>query len=277
MEKWEELEFEYAKRLRESAPHERRQLYAEAYTRATQYFVESVESNDPQDRTAGTSKRLVVCLRDIFSADDTVLEIGCGRGYTCLKLAPFVHRLVGTDVSEGSLEETKRTLSENGIENVEVKAVSAFSIRDELEAGQFTGALSIDVVEHLHPDDVLEHLAQVHDVLCEGGKYVIVTPNRLTGPHDSTREHFPDAKEPLGFHLNEMAYWDLVKMLKSVGFKRFSLFVPWGAIDSTGRHVFLLPWVFSTVWEILVKLIPRPLVPRVLKSLLHIRLVAYKG
>ena len=40
-------------------------------------------------------------VQDLLSADQDVLEIGCGTGTTALRLAPFTRRLLATDVSAG--------------------------------------------------------------------------------------------------------------------------------------------------------------------------------
>ena len=52
--------------------------------------IQRFKSDNPEHRTAGTSKQLVQLLSQILKKNDHVLEIGCGRGYTCLKLAPSV-------------------------------------------------------------------------------------------------------------------------------------------------------------------------------------------
>jgi predicted SAM-dependent methyltransferase len=70
----------------------------------------------------------------------------------------------------------------------------------------FSLAVSIDVVEHLHPDDAREHVKQVFQLLRPGGRYMIFMPSRLDGPHDITAQEYPDAKRALGFHLNESTY-----------------------------------------------------------------------
>jgi SAM-dependent methyltransferase len=39
-------------------------------------------------------------------------------------------------------------------------------------------------MEHLHPDDASEQLANVYRALKPGGVYCCVTPNRISGLHD---------------------------------------------------------------------------------------------
>jgi len=42
-------------------------------------------------------------VQGLLSADQAVLEIGCGTGTTALRLAPFTRRLLATDVSAGMI------------------------------------------------------------------------------------------------------------------------------------------------------------------------------
>ena len=100
MEEWKRLEFHYANCLREASAEKRRGLYYEAYSAVSKLAMERFESSNPEDRTAGTSKRLIKLLSHIVDKNDNVLEIGCGRGYTCLMLAPYVMSMVGTEVSK---------------------------------------------------------------------------------------------------------------------------------------------------------------------------------
>jgi SAM-dependent methyltransferase len=220
------LEFQYAKRLRECPRSERSALYREAYTAVSDLAVKEFASDRPEDRTAGTSERRITLLSKVARKTDRVLEIGCGRGYSCLKLSPHVASIVGTDVSTSSLDESRRVLVAHGIENVEIRELSAFELTGAFTAGAFSLCFSIDVIEHLHPEDCREHFRQVHELLEPGGRYVIITPNRVNGPHDVTAEEFPDAREPIGFHLNETTYAELSRELKASGFTRLQAL--WG-------------------------------------------------
>lgn len=137
---------------------ERKRLYNEAYSVVSELMIQRYASSDPEDRTAGTSKRIVEVLSKIVDKHDHVLEVGCGRGYTCLKLAPNVKSMVGIEVSESSLVEAKEILSQHKIKNVKIMKVSAFELVDYFSKNEFDVCISIDVVEHLHKEDAKEHL-----------------------------------------------------------------------------------------------------------------------
>ncbi len=50
-------------------------------------------------------------IQNLLSADQDVLEIGCGTGTTALRLAPFTRRLFATDVSAGMIAIARKKLA----------------------------------------------------------------------------------------------------------------------------------------------------------------------
>ena len=50
-------------------------------------------------------------VQGLLSADQDVLEIGCGTGTTALRLAPFTRRLLATDVSAGMIAIARKKLA----------------------------------------------------------------------------------------------------------------------------------------------------------------------
>ena len=52
---------------------------------------------------------------------------------------------------------------------------------------KFELAFSDNVIEHLSPFDLMDHLRSVYESLVPGGKFILVMPNRLFGPMDVTR------------------------------------------------------------------------------------------
>lgn len=50
-------------------------------------------------------------VQGLLSADQDVLEIGCGTGTTALRLAPFTRRLLATDVSAGMIDIARERLA----------------------------------------------------------------------------------------------------------------------------------------------------------------------
>ena len=276
MEEWKRLEFEYGKRLRESDTTERRSLYGEAYDRVSVLANARFESDDPEQRTAGTSRTNVEAIARLAQPTDDVLEIGCGRGYTCTNLAPHVRSVVGTDVSTPVLEEARELVSERGLENVAIEQVGAFDLEECFAPSSFDLAVSIDVVEHLHPEDAREHLAQVFHVLRPGGRYMVFMPSRLNGPHDITQEEFPEAKAPLGFHLNESTYGELGRTMEEIGYDQLRSILWTKREDGGLDRLVTLPLRASRYIESGYGVLPKTLRKPVLGRLIQIRLMGRK-
>jgi len=275
MEEWKNLEFYYAKRLRESSFRERRRLYNEAYSIVSKLAIQRFKSSNPEERTAGTSRLLTQLLCQLVDKDDDVLEIGCGRGYTCLMLAPHVKSIVGTEVSEASLIESEEILSQRKIKNAEIKPVSAFELIDNFSKNEFNVCISIDVIEHLHPEDAKEHLKQVFHVLKPGGRYIVVMPNRISGPHDITKDEYPEAKEALGFHLNESTYREMTNIMRTIGFNKFQVFHPQKSYKRCIKPLFLW-YQFSIISEMVYKKLPYLFRHNIFEKIISIRLIGYK-
>jgi len=78
--------------------------------------------------------------------------------------------------------------------------------------------LSNSLIEHLHPDDLLDHCKGVLAILRNGGRYVFCTPHRASGPSDVSIVFGCD--EPRGMHLREYTYRELIDVLSRAGFQR---------------------------------------------------------
>lgn len=274
MEEHKRLEFYYGRLLRESTMEHRKELYKEAYSKVSECALERFTCNDPEKRTAGTSQEIVQLIRQNVDKNDSILEIGCGRGYTCLKLAPFVKEIIGIDVSDSSVAEATNVLNMNNIENAEIRKLSAMELDNQFQRAQFDVCISIDVYEHLHPEDGIQHIEQVFKVLRAGGKYIAFIPNRLNGPHDITKTELPEATEAMGFHLNETTYSELSEVFKEIGFRKI------GALYRMRIFNFLvavkLHYRISTFIEALYNRIQITVLKKILNRFLFIRIIAQK-
>lgn len=274
--RWKALEFEYAKRLRECPVQERRALYIEAYSAVSELAVERFKSDRPEDRTAGTSKKTVALISKFTHKTDRVLEVGCGRGYTCFMLSSHVKSLIGIEISNSGIRESRAISSQMGLKNIEFKQISATDLVDNFEPNSFNICTCIDVLEHLHPEDAKDHLYQAFKVLKPGGIYFIQMPNRLTGPHDITKTEFPDAKEALGFHLNESTYKEIISLMKAIGFVKFRIVIWLKTIPWLPKRPTNLFYQVGTTAEFIFRVLPTFLHSSLLEEALAIRLVAYK-
>jgi SAM-dependent methyltransferase len=109
---------------------------------------------------------------------------------------------------------------------------------------------SQQLMEHLHPDDALDQLRNIFEALKPGGRYICVTPNRITGPHDISR-HFDEVAA--GFHLKEYTIGELARLFRHVGFRTTTLYV-----GTSSRPRSFPVWPFAWLEHLLTPL-PRKL------------------
>jgi len=145
---------------------------------------------------------------------ESVLEIGCGMGELLIGLSGEGYRCTGVDISEVRIARLKE------LEGPNLNFHRIEGTRLPFEKNLFSVVISIQLFEHLHPDDASAHLTEVFRVLKPGGRYLLETPNHLVGPGDVSR-FFVD--EPEGFHLKEYKIRDLVNLLKMVGYRRIKV------------------------------------------------------
>lgn len=88
-------------------------------------------------------------VEDLLTADQDVLEIGCGTGTTALRLAPFTRRLLATDVSAGMIAIAREKLVARSLPQL------SFAVADAEEPvagpGEFDAVLAFNLL-HLVTD-----------------------------------------------------------------------------------------------------------------------------
>lgn len=101
-----------------------------------------------------------------------ILEIGCGAGLVCLKLAPFARLIVGIDISRFALNFANRVKEQLQYTNVRFYRASAehLTFRDKV----FDIVLCSEVLEHLPAPE--KALAEMRRVLKDSGRIVLSTP-----------------------------------------------------------------------------------------------------
>jgi SAM-dependent methyltransferase len=210
-----DVEKELADRLRAAAPADRGKLYGQVYDELFQRVPEHPQltrKHVDREREIAVGERLKLVSK--FLRPDTVfLEIGAGDGYLCRSVAPRVKHAFALDVSREILDQTAAP-------NMEFVLSSGCDV--PLPEGSVSFAYSYQVMEHIHPDDAIEQLRNIQEVLAPGGIYLCVTPNRLNGPHDIS-QFFDNVAT--GFHLREYTYGELAALFRSSGFRKIRPFV----------------------------------------------------
>src|SRR5208282_6178742 len=146
-------------------------------------------------------------LRRFISPSQNFLEVGAGDCALALEVAKMAAKVYAIDVS------AKLTESITPPKNFELRVSDGSSI--DVPDNTVDVAYSNQLMEHLHPDDALRHVQEVYRVLKPGGRYVCVTPNRLGGPYDISRQFDTVAT---GLHLKEYSVTEASRLFRSVGF-----------------------------------------------------------
>jgi len=173
----------------------------------------------------------------------SVLEIGCGNGELAIGLSENGFSCTGIDIS------TERIAKLRQEEKTNLEFTQTEGTILPFKEGRFDVAISMQLFEHLHPDDILLHLQEVSRCLKAKGYYLIETPNKYAGPFDVSR-FFAD--KPEGFHLREYSLSDMKKLLQrsNFGLKKVIL---WHS-----RQIMILNGlVLESFWKILPKEIRR--------------------
>jgi SAM-dependent methyltransferase len=232
-----ELEKQFhAKMLVTEDPCDRQSQYSALYNEVHRLKRIGRTRETSNDGEALRQTRLALAFRPELEGK-SVLDVGCGSGFFLGAVARLFRHgdLCGLDTSTVHLP---REI--HGIRFVESDIVSF-----KLDC-QFQVIFSHQVLEHIAPSDLPEHLRSIYSALVPGGKFIVCLPNRFWGPQDITRivdNSFRGKVPAQGSHLNESSYSDLVPYLSTFGFKRVRTLLPLGAFLPCLRRLRVYPWL----------------------------------
>lgn len=221
-----EVERELATRLRQASVEERKSLYGVLYDelyRRVPHHPQPTRKRSPKQAETEVRDQARF-LKGIVRESDVYLEIGPGDCALAFEMARTVRRCIGVDVS------AEIAAHDNAPPNFELLLSDGTSI--PVPAGTVDVAFSNQLMEHLHPEDARAQLLNISRSLRRGGRYVCLTPNRLTGPHDISRE-FDDIAT--GLHLHEYTNLELIALFLDCGFRRVAMY------SSIRKRVFRIP------------------------------------
>jgi len=205
-----EVAKELGNRLRNSKRGERVALYSQVYDELFRRVPQHPQLT--RQKTANHEAKVqghLRLLRPFLTPDTTFLEIGAGDCHLPQLMAPLVRKAYGLEVSAELTKDIRNT------DKFEVLLSNGCEI--PLPDNSVDVAYSFQVMEHIHPDDVIEQLKDIYRVLKPGGLYYCITPNRLHGPNDISRDF---DREATGLHLKEYSITDLLKLFRSMGFRK---------------------------------------------------------
>ena len=218
-----EIERELAQRLRNSSRAERGKLYSVVYDELFQKVPDHPQLwiKDSLERRASQALPRLAMLQRFLRPNATYLEVGAGDCTLAFAVAPHVRRVVAVDVSDA--------ITRNGEQPANFTLALSDGISIPAPPGTVDIAMSDQLMEHLHPDDALDHLRNIYRALAPGGAYVCATPNRHFGPHDISCD-FDEVST--GFHLKEYSFTELADLFRAAGFFRLGVL-----LGGSGRFV----------------------------------------
>ncbi len=207
LEEQYEFEKESALRLLNSNRKERETLYAEIYDE----FYSRYPHHRDAERTESKELQFKL-LKPFLDQSTTFLEIGGGNLSLSKEISKIAKKVISIEASEheDSLRKDYPNIS------IHVANMPPY----ELEEGSIDLAYSCHFIEHIHPDDALEHSAEMNRLLSPTGAYICVTPNSIYGPHDVSRSF---DRKPRGLHLKEYTHTDLKELFIKSGFREVKL------------------------------------------------------
>ncbi|MGH8478784.1 MAG: class I SAM-dependent methyltransferase [Gammaproteobacteria bacterium] len=198
-----------AARLRGASREDRPSLYRTVYDdlfRSVPDHPQLVRKHSPEEarRTISAQLRL---LGPFLRRDAVFLELGAGDCALSLEIARRVEQVFAVDVSEQITAGVRKP------DNLTVVICDGCTI--PLPPNTVDLVYSNQLIEHVHPDDLVQQFRSVRSVLRQNGIYLCVTPNRLNGPHDISK-YFDD--EATGLHIKEYTNAELKALFLEAGF-----------------------------------------------------------
>lgn len=113
-----------------------------------------------------------------FSANDVILDAGCGSGNISFDLAKKASKVVGLDISNRATSFAKNQAKELRLDNLIFKTADLKKI--PFKNDYFTKVVLFEVVEHLNEKDFKEMITELYRVIKPGGLLYITTPNKVS-------------------------------------------------------------------------------------------------
>ena len=261
-----EIEVALAERLLNSTRENRRRTYREVYSDLISKVSDHPRNTRARDARRTDVSKLLRIVSRFVGHGDRVIEIGAGDAELSRNLCDRALSVVAIDVDDSLIITTNepppnfRYLLCDGV---------SLPVRDE----SMSLAISNQVVEHIHPEDTMAHLREVNRILVAGGRYLMMTPNLVCGPHDVSRYFDRCAR---GMHLREFDAKSIRNCLREAGFKRIVFYAARG-----GYLFFPMPYWLARGLDRVFLLVPSSLHTslvrnKLTRTLLGLTVVAYK-
>lgn len=204
------LEFNLTQRLLASSPETRWKTFYDCYTTL---YSELPWLNKSDGKSVEGIEPDVLLWGRLIGSPAKIFEVGSGRARLLTYLASIGHSCVATEITP-----------ERGPKHSSPADGLTWRITDGIHLAEFEKnheydfVISSQVIEHLHPDDLVEHFRHAKMILKPDGEYIFNTPHRGAGPHDLSfvfglcRATF--------MHLKEYTFLELRAALQAAGFQK---------------------------------------------------------
>lgn len=118
-----------------------------------------------------TYQKKLAITREYLKSDWQVLEFGCGSGATAILHAPYVKRIVATDISDKMIEAAQRKMIEDNVDNITFQQGALKNL--ELQDESFDAVLGLNVLHLL--EDVDSSIMKVRQLLKNDGVFISST------------------------------------------------------------------------------------------------------
>lgn len=206
------LENALTKELLDTLPENRWDTFSRCYSRL---YIEL-----PWLANTGSDDLSAELWRKLLKPGAKLLEIGSGAGRLIGQLSQFGFDCVATEISKGRGKEI------SNFSNVSWSVSDGINLSQFHRKDSFDYLISDQVIEHLHPDDIIVHCREAFEILKPKGSYFIRTPHRSVGPSDLSKVLSLD--DAIFMHLHEYTYEELTKISHEAGFSEINavIYIP---------------------------------------------------
>ena len=197
-----DLEASLTDRLLSAPLAERGAIFEEAYSELYKKL--------PWLASVGTASGLEAWPK-LMKPNSKVYEIGSGTGALAEYLARTGFDCTATEITQ---ERGERDVSTVG--GLRWRRTDGVHLDQFEEPGSFDYLISDQVVEHLHPDDIITHFRTALILLKPGGSYIVRTPHRRHGPQDLSRVF--KLENPVFMHLHEFNFLEFDYICRESGY-----------------------------------------------------------
>lgn len=209
------LERDIAKSILTCPANQRDISYREGYEKLHRFILPLTEGKSIYH---GANLQKALWKQSLFSQvvgkSQRVLEVGCGEGFLSIALSKSGNIVTGIDVSDTCILVANRNKSRFSAEMVNFSVMNATKL--DFPENSFDWVISVDLLEHLHPQDSRLHVLEAARVLKSKGKYLLVTPNASAGIHAGD------------VHIKEYDYKELMELFSNAGFSFKSPLIYYG-------------------------------------------------